>query len=76
MGRNSTPMRPIVFVLFSLVAAGQASAGSLYRCVGDDGMPEGLSRVLDIMKSAIAPLAVGEAKPADATVSKQLPAKA
>jgi hypothetical protein len=42
----------------------------------DDGMPEGLSRVLDIMKSAIAPLAVGEAKPADATVSKQLPAKA
>ena len=32
-------MRPIVFVLFSLVAAGQASAGSLYRCVGDDGIP-------------------------------------
>jgi soluble lytic murein transglycosylase-like protein len=32
-------MRPIVFVLFSLVAAGQASAGTLYRCVGGDGIP-------------------------------------
>lgn len=38
----------------------------------DDGMPEGLSRVLDIMQSAIAPLSVSAPKKADANVSKQI----
>jgi len=40
----------------------------------DEGMPEGLSRVLDILNSAVAPVAIG--KPEDAAAGKGLPAPA
>ncbi len=32
-------MRRVIPVLFSLLLAGQASAGTVYRCVGSDGVP-------------------------------------
>ncbi|MCY1065260.1 DUF2589 domain-containing protein [Nannocystis sp. RBIL2] len=40
----------------------------------DDGMPEGLARVLDIVQSAIAPIAIS--KPADAAANDPSPAPA